>query len=321
MGSEQTAYLNKGIPLPAVEDSIRKCPVCNRLNVVTDLDTGEIVCRDCGFVHSNEIMDRGQERSAFTLKEKNTRVRTGPPLTLIIHDQGLSSSISNQNLDYFGRSIKLDKRIKFSRLRKWDKRSKINSCSNYNLIKALGLIEQLGNKLNVPRIVTENAAHVFRQIAKTKATRGRTIKNLVAASLYIGCRLCNVPKNLADISEVSDISIKEVARNYRFIHDLLNQNIPNYRTGNIVSMLVNRLNLPGSIERIALDTMNNAFELKITSGKSPSSIAAAAVYIGCRIMGEKVTQATIASIAKVTTVTIRNRYKEMVKLLEIDVLL
>jgi transcription initiation factor TFIIB len=41
-------------------------------------------------------------------------------------------------------------------------------------------------------------------------------------------------------------------------------------------------------------------------------IAAAASYIASVIVGEKRTQREIAEIAKVTEVTIRNRYKELV---------
>jgi transcription initiation factor TFIIB len=49
------------------------------------------------------------------------------------------------------------------------------------------------------------------------------------------------------------------------------------------------------------------------SGRGPMGIAAVANYIDTVLVGEKNTQREKAEIAKVTEVTIRNRYKELVK--------
>lgn len=298
-----------------------KCPVCNGLNIIQDMETGEIVCHDCGFVQSTDTMDRGRDWRAFNLEENNNKPRAGSPLNLAIHDQGLSSSISGQNRDYSGKSIKPDKRSQFYRLRKWNRRTKINSSNQRNLVKALGVMHQLANELNVPRSVTENAALVYRQMLSKGATRGRSIENLVAASLYIGCRMCNVSKSLTVISEAVHISKKEAARNYRYLINLLDQDVPGISTGKIISMLVNQLNRSGCVERVALDVLRVAYDLKITSGKSPSGIAAASTYMACILLDEKVNQGSVASKAGVTEVTIRNRYKELVKRLNIELYL
>ena len=50
-------------------------------------------------------------------------------------------------------------------------------------------------------------------------------------------------------------------------------------------------------------------EKKLTAGKDPQGMAAAAIYIACVIEGEKKTQKEIAEAAGVTEVTVRNRYK------------
>jgi transcription initiation factor TFIIB len=297
-----------------------ECPACKGSNIIQDMETGEIVCHDCGYVQSTDTMDRGPEWRAFTLQEMQSKPRTGSPMKLTIHDRGLSSSIGWQNRDYAGRRIKPEKRSQFYRLRKWNRRTKIASSNQRNLARALGLLTKFSNELNAPRSVTETAAQIYREVLKKGATRGRTISNLVAASLYVGCRICDVSKSLKDIAEAADISGKEAARNYRYLHDMLDQDIPRISTGKIVSMLVSQLSRSGHVEHVAIDILRAASEVKITSGKSPSGMAAAAVYIGCIIMGEKVTQHSIASLAKVTEVTIRNRYKEMVEFINIDIL-
>ena len=307
--------------MPKIKEISEKCPVCEGSNIIQDMETGEMVCHDCGIVQSTDTMDRGQEWRAFTLQEKKDKQRTGAPINITIHDQGLSSSICTLNRDYAGRRIKPDMQSQFYRLRKWNRRTKISSSNHRNLVKALGLLNQLGNEVNVPRSVSETAALVYRQALKKGATRGRTIKNLVAASLYMGCRICNVSRNLSAIAEAANISKKEAARNYRYLHDLLDRDIPRISKGKIISNLVKTLNRSGGVENAALDILDAASGLRITSGKSPSGMAAASVYIACCLLGEKITQGSISSQARVTEVTIRNRYKELVNRLDIEVYL
>jgi transcription initiation factor TFIIB len=86
-------------------------------------------------------------------------------------------------------------------------------------------------------------------------------------------------------------------------------------------MLVNKAGCSLNVERLALTVLQAASELKITSGKSPSGMAAASVYISCCLLGEKVTQGCIATPARVTEVTIRNRYKELVSRLNLEIYL
>ena len=62
-----------------------------------------------------------------------------------------------------------------------------------------------------------------------------------------------------------------------------------------------------------------AKEMKLTSGGGPTGIAAAATYIATVLTSERKTQREIAEIANVTEVTIRNRYKELLERLFIEV--
>jgi transcription initiation factor TFIIB len=71
--------------------------------------------------------------------------------------------------------------------------------------------------------------------------------------------------------------------------------------------------MQGKAEEIAHKILLMARKLRLTSGRGPTGIAAAASYIASVLMGERKTQREIAEIAQVTEVTIRNRYKELVE--------
>jgi transcription initiation factor TFIIB len=59
----------------------------------------------------------------------------------------------------------------------------------------------------------------------------------------------------------------------------------------------------------------------LTSGKGPTGVAAAALYIASVLLGERKTQRDVAEVAGVTEVTIRNRYKEISEEIEMGLTL
>ncbi|EQD62653.1 Transcription factor TFIIB, cyclin-related domain protein, partial [mine drainage metagenome] len=63
--------------------------------------------------------------------------------------------------------------------------------------------------------------------------------------------------------------------------------------------------------------LKQAIERELTSGRGPTGVAAAAIYIASVQAGERRTQREVADVAGITEVTIRNRYKELTDRLEL----
>jgi transcription initiation factor TFIIB len=78
------------------------------------------------------------------------------------------------------------------------------------------------------------------------------------------------------------------------------------------------LGLLGDAKKTAIDILNMAREQRLTIGKDPKGMAAAAIYVASILTGQRRTQLEIARTARVTEVTVRNRYKEMVDKLGIS---
>ena len=67
------------------------------------------------------------------------------------------------------------------------------------------------------------------------------------------------------------------------------------------------------------DVKKDANKKELTSGRGPTGVAAAAIYIASILCNERRTQREVADIAGVTEVTIRNRYKELTDKLGIEI--
>jgi transcription initiation factor TFIIB len=63
--------------------------------------------------------------------------------------------------------------------------------------------------------------------------------------------------------------------------------------------------------------LQDANDRRITAGKDPMGMAASALYISCMKYNADVSQKEIAMAAGVTEVTIRNRYKDLRKSLNL----
>ena len=70
-----------------------------------------------------------------------------------------------------------------------------------------------------------------------------------------------------------------------------------------------------------MEILKQAGERELTSGRGPTGVAAAAIYISSILSGERRTQREVADVAGVTEVTIRNRYKELAEQLDIEIIL
>ena len=292
-------------------EQIERCSSCGSTRLVRDYENSEIVCMDCGSVIVARMADRGPEWRAFNKEQREKRARAGAPITYTIHDKGLSTVIDWQNKDARGKRIAAGQKAQIYRLRKWQRRIRVSDASERNLAFALTEMSKIAGDLSLSRSVFETASIIYRKAVKERLIRGRSVRGMSAASIYIACRKCGFIRTLEEVAAASGMSKKEIGRSYRFLVKELNYFIPPTKPSQYISKFSNQLVMQGKVEQIASKILKTARELKLTSGRGPAGIAAAAAYIGAVLVGERRTQREIAEIAQVTEVTIRNRYKEL----------
>jgi len=295
---------------------IRRCPECGSIRLMRDYECAEIVCMSCGFVVAAKLTDRGPEWRAFDDEQRAKRARVGAPLTFTIHDKGLSTMIDWHDRDIYGKRLSPGQKAQIYRLRKWQRRIRVSDATERNLAFALSEISKIANNLSLPKNILETASIIYRKAVRERLIRGRSIQGVTAAAIYVACRQCGLARTLEEIAQASNIDKKEVGRSYRFLVKELDYFIPPLKPSQYVAKFSNQLTMQGKVEEIAHKILTTAKDLKLTSGRGPTGIAAAASYIASVLTGERKTQREIAEIAQVTEVTIRNRYKELVERLQ-----
>ncbi|MFX1565315.1 MAG: transcription initiation factor IIB [Promethearchaeota archaeon] len=297
----------------------RPCPDCGERVAIRDETRGELACANCGLVLDDNTIDAGPEWRAFTTEERDKRARTGSPINYALQDYDLSTMIDWRNRDAAGRQISSTRRAEIYRLRKWQRRSRVHSSIERNLASAMGELDRLSSQLGVSRTVKETAAVMYRRALERRLIRGRSIDAMIAAAMYAACRLREAPCTLDEIAHNSRINRKELGRCYRLLLRRLDVRMPVSQPTNFIPRFAQSLVLSSRVQRLAVKILEDARLKGITAGKDPTGLAASALYISAIMEGERRTQREIAEVAHVTEVTVRNRYKELVRELNLAV--
>jgi len=303
-----------------IEETV-KCPECGSTYLSKDHSRAELVCKNCGLVIDEDFIDYGPEWRAFDSNQREKRARTGAPMTYTIHDKGLSTMISWKNRDSYGKSIPTRNRAQLYRLRKWQRRIRISNATERNLATALSALDRMASGMGLPRTVRETSAMIYRKAVLKKLIRGRSIEGVSAAALYAACRQCNVPRTLDELSNASSMSRKDIGRTYRYITRELGLKLMPTSPQDYISRFCSELKLSADAQAKTLEILQEATRRELTSGRGPTGIAAASIYIASVLCGERRTQREVAETAGVTEVTIRNRYKELAEKLDINIIL
>jgi transcription initiation factor TFIIB len=292
------------------------CPACSGY-LVGDPEKGEQICPRCGVVVDEKIPDPQPEWKAIDLEEKERRVRVGAPLTLTLHDMGLTTEIGSavDGVGLQSAEVKAD----IYRLSKWQKRIRTSTPEERSLSNLLNRVNELVEVMGLPQHVAETSSHIVRTAVKTRVSKSRSVTGLAGAAVYLACRKCDVSRTLQDVAAACQMDRYVLAHYYRYIVRMLEREaVPLPPIEKYIAKLVGKLRMGSRVERIAVELSRKTGGTALMDGKSPAGVAAAYVYIASALVSRVVPQREIAQAAQITEVTLRNRYKELVEYYKIQ---
>jgi len=284
---------------------------CKKHEIVTDIHTGEVVCSNCGIVSSEPNIDLGAEMSGVNSSDYNNNSRVGAKRSLKMIDMGLSTLIESKDKDVTGKSLSVENRRMFYRLRMWDRNSR-SAVTSKSFQKAFTLLDAISSKLGLPESVVEESAYLFRKIAARKILAGRSTAAMLSATIYATCRITDTPRTLQDIADAANIKKKVLQRTYRFLAKEMELAPESYTPSEFVTRIAKGLTLSEKTQRLTFKILDLCAKKHVSTSKNPMAMAAAAIHLASTINIEKVSQMKISKISGISAVTIRERRKEIV---------
>lgn len=267
--------------------------------LVEDYHAGDMICTACGLVVGDRVIDVGSEWRTFSNeKAGNDPSRVGSSENPLYNGNDLSTNISREGIVDDGTGPKYHNR-------------KAISSSDRTLMNAYKEISNMADRISLAKTIVDRAKLLFKQVHDGKTLKGRSNDAIASACLYIACRQEGVPRTFKEICAISRVSKKEIGRCFKLILKALETSVDLITTGDFMSRFCSNLNLSQTIHRAASYIARKAVDLDVVPGRSPISVAAAAIFMASQLSDDKKQAKEIGDIAGVAEVTIKQSYKLM----------
>ena len=283
-----------------IENISPHCPECGGM-VQSFIERGETVCKSCGLIINERDLDISHSGiRAYTKQEKDRKESTGCPMSILMPDIGLSTVIDRTKI----KNPDLRRAAKWNTHMSWEKR---------NMLIAITELKRIGSNLNFPERVKKAAVKLYKEVFKRKLLRGRSINGMVAACSYFVCKEEKIPITLQEILEEASINANIVKKCYKILVRELNLKSPHIDPISLIPRYCADLSLSIEIEKEAIKMLQNFIIKTSICGKDPKGLCAGAIYLVSKLKNRRISQKEISQIIGVTEVTLRSRYKELLK--------
>ncbi|RLG78031.1 MAG: transcription initiation factor IIB [Thermoprotei archaeon] len=285
---------------------------CDPEHIVFDAIRGEQICIESGEVISDHITINSPEWRAYNYDEWLKRSRAGAAHTYKVHDHGLSTDIDLSKRKYreYSKMVKLRYIHRKMRVSKKDKK----------LVEALATMNRVCAILRTPEVVKETAGMFLKKIFDSLTVKKNKINAYIAAAVIIALRKHGIPVRHTEVLRYLNVSADEYWRVRAEISLALGgKAVALIDPRRYIPQIATKLGLSADVQLLASKIIDILKKRGFTEGKDPVGIAAASIYIASILMNEKRTQKEVAEAAQVTEVTIRNRYRDMIDKLMIEV--
>ena len=277
-----------------------------------DMKRGEVSCVECGLLVETDMIDPSAPTRRFSQTDPSVdNAHYGAPASNLFADKGLRTTFNPMEAD------RKDRQKSFI-LKRINQQTVTNK--ERNLAVALRDIERVISRGGLSKSVHQEAVNVYRDAVDLQLIRGRSIEGMVAASIYTACRIMGVPRSLDEVADLTRTGRKEIARNYNTLKKniIRLKRMPPTTPDQYLTRYIFALNLSLKVERRAGELLKTCFDGGMNQGRNPIGVVAACIYIACVDCNERRTQRQIARELEITEVTIRNRYKEAMAILNAE---
>jgi len=250
---------------PGFYRALVECPECDG-TVRSDERRNERVCRACGLVVATDHLARGPTKHGPADGDTG-QVTT--PVTVARHDRGLGTLIDWRDRDANGNWMSEAKRRRIARLRTYNRRCRSGSGKKRTVQAGLVEIARLTSELDLPDVVQDDAAILFRRAVDQDLLVGRSVEGIAGACTYAAARRHGLPRTLDELTALSHVDRTKVGRGYRYISRELELTIPPVDPKSHVRRLVATLGYGRNVHRRACDFVDAADSARHSRRRTP----------------------------------------------------
>ncbi|CDK26841.1 unnamed protein product [Kuraishia capsulata CBS 1993] len=294
------------------------CPECKVYppELIERFSEGDVVCALCGLVLSNRIVDTRSEWRTFSNDDQNgdDPSRVGEASSSLLDSDQLSTVISSsQEAGRTGRE-----------LNRAQSKSLVDKKDNA-LQDAYSKITHMCDGYQLPKVVQDGAKEVYKLVYDERALKGKSQLSIIAASIVLGCRNAKVARSFKEIWALTNVPRKEIGKVFKMITKIVQEKSAQsgaslsfqsdslaarqMNAEDLVGRFCSHLGLSPQVSSAAEFIARRTREVGVLAGRSPTTIAAAVVYMAAQIFGQSLLPSRISEKTGVSDGTIKTSYK------------
>jgi len=175
----------------------------------------------------------------------------------------------------------------------------------------------------IPKIIIDDAIRYHKKVSEQKTFRGLNRDGIIAASIYISCRINNNPrtaKEIANIFNLDGTSATKGCKNATIIINELESGMDsknkttlcNTKPEAFINRYCSKLNMNNELTRLCCFISIKINKDNLVPENTPHAIAAGIIYFISQICNLNISKLDINKISNISEVTINKCYKKIV---------
>ncbi|KAG1653622.1 hypothetical protein FOA52_007628 [Chlamydomonas sp. UWO 241] len=165
-------------------------------------------------------------------------------------------------------------------------------------------LQTIANNNGIPKAIVDEAKILYKNVSETKITRGDNRAGIIAASIYMACKMHDVPRSASEIAKAFKIKDCTMTRGCKRFQELAKMSVNTTRTGDFINRFCSKLDLGPGQRAVCHRMVDLADQLGIVSDNTPPSVAAGVILVCSALHDWRVTKKMLADVCGVSQVTI-----------------
>jgi transcription initiation factor TFIIB len=309
------------VPLECMYRSISDREKCERCEFSLHFsDEGFLTCtnKKCGIIYK-DMLDQSPEWRYYGAddNQSNDPTRCGMPINPLLEESSYGCKVL-----CIGKSSYEMRKIR--RYTEWQSMP-YKEKSQYDEFQRITVMAQ---NAGIPKLIIDDAIRYHKKICEYEQTfRGDNKDGLIAASIYISCRINNYPrtaKELATIFHLDVTSATHGCKNAQLIINQLEKDVVNEdktsfcktKPEAFIERYCSRLNINAELTSVCKFIAIKIEKNDLMPENTPHSIAAGIVYFISQLCKLNICKKDVKNISEISEVTINKCYKKLEKLTE-----
>jgi len=283
-------------------------------------DEGFLTCTNdkCGIIYK-DVLDRSPEWRFYGADDNqgSDPTRCGMPINPLLEE----SSFGCKVLSYGKNTYEMRKIRQYTEWQSMPYKEK----AQYEEFQRITIY---ANNAGISKKIIDDAIKYHKKISEYEQTfRGDNKDGLMAASIYISCRINNYPrtaKELATIFHLDGTSATQGCKNAQSILNILERNMDNKdktsfcktKPEDFIERYCSKLNINSELTKLCKFIAIKIEKNNLMPENTPHSIAAGIVYFIAQLCKLNVSKREVNAISEISEVTINKCYKKLEKMTE-----